>query len=191
MRRRQIQPLRVVNQIKRQRRVTSETGLIQSLQALDAFLVNPLAALRIDIILQVTGHGSNHFHLLLRQKIHQPGITGLDHNRQVAAVNHMDAMLPGSGDQMFERGVHFRRAASEIQRGDGLLQHEIDYRLHSLLIHDFGAARTGVNMTVQTLLVTKIPQVDLQGLQLVAPNGGKIGVAQQWQSVFHNRRFSR
>ena len=72
-------------------------------------------------------------------------------------------------------GVQFRRAAGEVQNLDAAGGQQAQDVPDGVRRHLFLAPRAGIDVAVQALLIAAIAQIDLQGLQAGAAQGGEIG----------------
>ena len=108
---------RVVDQIENQAGVAGAIPQrIELLQCTDAGGVGALAALLIDIVFEITGQRSGDLDSLLRQKVGQILLPGLEEDREIAPVDHPNAGLARSTNQAPEMRIQFGRTAGEIER---------------------------------------------------------------------------
>jgi hypothetical protein len=62
---------------------------------------------------------------------------------------------------------------------------KIEHCSNSIVLHDFFSSRAGIDMAMQTLLVTEITQIDLQGFEFSAAYAGEIRRCKIFERVLH------
>ena len=105
--------------------------------------------------------------------------------RQVTAIDNMHTHLTYLFDQRKKFGIHLWCAACKIQRFNTFLLYKIKHICDCFCSHDLFASRPRIDVTVQTLLVAAVTEIDLQCLQQGAANRGKVGRLQLVQCVQH------
>ena len=92
--------LRIEHQIQGSFRITAAVPKgIQHPQPLEASFKHPIAPLLVDVGSAVTGQGSDHPNPLVRQKPGQGFLSRLCEDREIAAVDHRDPLIPGAANQ--------------------------------------------------------------------------------------------
>ena len=110
---------------------------------------------------------------MLSKKLRQAFVTRLAENGQVTAVYYLQPLLARMHDNIAEPRVHFRRAPGQVEYLNRMgIDHVIQVAQHGIA-HRFRARRPGINMAMQTALVTGISKVHLQCLQPAASDGRK------------------
>ena len=120
------------------------------------------AALRVDVLLRVARQRGDYADAMACEELTEPVHVGLHQHRQVAPVDNLDAQGRGALDERAECGVHLRRAAGDIQRGDGRRggKHGED-AVHRLQRHRLRALWRRLDVTMGARLVAVQPDVDL------------------------------
>ncbi len=149
---------------------------VELLQGTDAFLKDAIAALGIDIVLQIARKRSNNLHFVFRQVFRQVGVGfGLD-NREVVAVDDVRTHRTGSFHKVVEKLADLRSTAGDVHDlGPVLADPRPDF-VRDFLGHHFGAVRAGIDVAVSACLVALAADVDLQGLKASAGERSAVGM---------------
>src|SRR3974390_125301 len=91
LRRGQERALRIIDEIERKPASVAER--IQFAQGPDRGIEHTLAALALDIVLQITGHRRDDLDPLMREEFSRVSLSRLFENREIATVDHMHAAL--------------------------------------------------------------------------------------------------
>jgi hypothetical protein len=83
-------------------------------------------------------------------------------NRQVASIDNPSAQLAGLRDQPAEVGIHFRGAASDVERFDVGPGEDTQADCGRLAGHALTAVRSGIDVAMPTRLVANFADVNLQ-----------------------------
>ena len=75
---------------------------VEPLQPADRAVVHALAALLVDIVLQIAGHRRDDLDLIVREEFGQIFLARLLLNGEVAAVHHLHAHVARGGDEAAE-----------------------------------------------------------------------------------------
>ena len=170
LRRRQRWAERVINQVQHQPGSWPAVAKpIQPLERFDALGVYALAALRVHILLEIAGHGSGYFHLMIAKEFWQVTFPFHEKHSEVRPVNDVAAERARLADQVFEIGVELRRAAGDVHDGDVAAGEHRNNLLGGLARHDFGARRARVHVAVAASLVAELADIYLQGCDARSP----------------------
>ena len=105
---------------------------------------------------------------LLGQKSGQIALAWFVEDGQVAAIDHLHALLPSCPHQISELGMQFRSASGEIKNPQlQMLQHLRD-QSDVAVAHHFRAPRPSIHVAMAAALIAAVAQVHLQGLQMTA-----------------------
>ena len=136
--------------------------LVENPQRVDRTLKDPIPALSIAVVFQVTGQRRDHFDLVVGQELGEIAIAVGDQDGQVAAID--DAPVEGVRllHKPAEVRIHFRSTAGDVERRDRESIQCRDDSLGRLARHAFAAVGACVDMAVCAGLVAKFADVDLQ-----------------------------
>ena len=156
--------MRIEHQIKGSFRVpTAVPEVIQHPKTLKAAFKHSIAPLLVDIGGAVTGQGGDHPDPMVGQKLGQGVLSRLRKNREIAAIDHSNPLIPGATHQGTEVRVKFGSPAGEVQTTDrSTLQHGRNQR-HQLRAHHFGPGGTGIDVAVAAALIAAIAEIHLKG----------------------------
>ncbi len=183
---RQHRALRVVDQVQHQAGARATVAeRVELLERRDALVEHPLAALAIDVVDRVARQRGDDLDALAGEELREVLLAGLEQDRQVAAVDHLDVEAARLGYQPAEPFVQLRRAAREVERAYVAGPEHVGNPPERVPIHHLGAVRTGVDVAMHAALVAAIAEVDLQGLEDPAPQRGKVGRLEQGQCCVH------
>jgi hypothetical protein len=173
-RRRQRGAERIVHQIERQSRTRAPvTERVEPLQAADRAVIDALAALLVDIVRQVARHRGDDLDLIGGEKFSEVFLARLLLDSEVMAVHHLHRHVARRGDQPAEVRIEFGRAAGNVERRNAPPFQEVDHGVGCRAIHLLGAAGAGIDVAMHAGLVAAIADIDLQGRQRSARNGGE------------------
>ena len=147
--------------------------------------IHAFAALTVDIAFQVTGHRRDNLHTIGGEKRRQCLFARFVEYGQVAAIDDLYTHAAGGFHQVTEMRVELGSPAGDIEHRQLRGAQKIDNRLDGLELHLFPACRSGVDMTVQTSLVTTVAEIDLQCPQWQPPEGREIRIFQKWKCCVH------
>ena len=186
LRGRQHRALGVVDQVEREPAfgvAVAQRG--EPSQGRDARLEDALAALAVDVVLEIAGQRRGDLDALPGEKRRGVFLTRLEQHGEVAAVDHPDAGAPRALDHRTEVRVELGRAPGEVQRRSAahleISEHEVD----GLPVHRFGAMRPRVDVTVHAGLVAAVAQIDLQRRQGAPADRREVGSRNERQDVVH------
>lgn len=161
-------PIRIVYQVEMTVGAFQSIGEgIQQFEGLNAVIENPLTALLIDIVRQITWHGCDDVDLIFQKKWSHPFITGLDENGEVAPVNNGSVRqdVAQTQDKVLKIGNHLRRATGQIDTRNRMLCNPIQNAIHGLAGNDFPSSWTGIDVTMRAGEVAEFADIDLKHAQ--------------------------
>eukprot|EP00754_Rhynchopus_humris_P001735 Rhum_TRINITY_DN10995_c0_g2::Rhum_TRINITY_DN10995_c0_g2_i1::g.41701::m.41701 len=167
--RRQEGAQRVVHEVQRQPRARlAVPGGVELLQALDRGVEHAFAPLCVDVLRRVARHRRHHLDAVLCEEGRRVLVPLQRQHRQVAPVDHLDALRTRTLRQLPEVRVQLGRAARDVQGLDGAAlldqrQHPVHRRLVHVLRH---AQRARLDVTVVARLVAQQADVHLDRLRL-------------------------
>src|SRR3569832_427127 len=180
LRRGQVRPLRVVHQVQHETAVFSAIAqCIERAQPVKACIEYTLAALTVDVLLQITRQRGRDLHLLNRQEFSEVFLPWLGEYSEIAAVDDMSAFVTRGAHELAKVRIEFGRAARDVERGHARGAQECEDLLHCLMPHQLRAARARVDVTVQALLIAAIAEIDLQRLEPVALQRREAGLFEE------------
>ncbi|MOA07867.1 hypothetical protein D3C78_1275930 [compost metagenome] len=91
-------------------------------------------------------------------------------------------------DDLPEARVQLGRAAGQVEGVQRMAVEHLAQERHVGVVHALVARRPGVDVAVQAALVAAVGQVDLQGFQRAAAQGGKVQGVEQRQGGVHGGR---
>ena len=165
----------------------SRTKCIACCNAADRFFEHALAALAVDIVLEIAGHRSDDFDLLPRQERGKVLVSGLFQDSEVAAVHDVDAERAGARHQPPEVRIDLRRAAGDIEARDLLPFKECQRDIDNVRRHLLGAVRARVDMAVDAALVAAVADIELQRIEPPAPDRRERNLFEQRQGLAHDK----
>jgi len=112
---------------------------------------------------------------MISEKFSQPLIGGLFQDGEITAVHDMDSRLSGSPDESSEMGVHFRSPSCQIEALDSRSVQEMNDGPEGSFSHHLRAIRSGIDMAMDTTLITAITHTHLKGLQVGTGDARKLG----------------
>ena len=160
---------------------------IECPQRADALVEHALAALAIDVVLQVAGQRGDDFDFVRREEIGQILMPRFFQDRQVAAIHHPHAESARLRHQFAKLRMQFGGAAGDIERGNRAATQVVEHLGQRRGRHHLGPRRAGIHMAVQARLVAFVAEVDLQGVDATAANPGKVRRLYQRQRGMHRR----
>ena len=143
-------------------------------EALDAALVDAFAALAVDVFLEVTGQGSDDLDPVVGQEPGQILLARLAQDGEVAAIHDVHAERAGTTNEVAKVRVEFGCPAGKVQGFNLAGLEKLDHGVDGSGRHHLLAVRSGIHVAVQAALVAAVAEIDLQGLQLVATDPGKV-----------------
>ena len=168
-----------------ERGIAPEAERVEFLQAADRTVEHALAALTLDIVLQIARHRRDDLDAVLRQKFREVFLARLLQHGEIAAVHHLDAELARAGHQAAEIRIEFGRAAGDVERRYVPPRQKIEHDVGDLGRHLLGAVRSGIDVAVEARLVAAIADIDLQGVEPAAPDGGEGDFFEQRPRIAH------
>ena len=137
----------------------------------DAALEDSVSPLLIHIGFAVAGQRGDHPHPLIRQKLSQVVLSRFGQDREIAAVDHVDAIGSHLADQRSKSRMQLWGSAGEIKAADALNPHHLRDQLHQGIRHHLRPPRSGIHVTVAAALIAAVAEVHLQGVQPAALQG--------------------
>ena len=158
---------------------------VQSQQSFDARAEDPLAALAVDVLVEIARQRCNDGDPASREELGEVLVAGLEEDGEIAPVDDPDAVFHRGVDQPSKVRVQLRRAAGEIEfPGPGSV-HECDDLSCRQGVHLLRAFRTRVHVAVHARLVAAVAQVDLQRCETTPAYRRKGGIGQQRKRIVH------
>ncbi len=71
-------------------------------------------------------------------------------------------------------GIELRCPAGQVELFDRIVIKEIQNCVDGISIHDLCSFGSGIDVTVEALLVAQVAEIDLEGVQRSAPEEGKV-----------------
>ncbi len=186
LRRWQPRSLRVVDEVQHQTAARARVAEpVQARQGREAAREHALAALPVDVVLQVARQRGDDLHRLRGKELGQALLPGLVQHGQVAPVDDVHAERARAQDELPEMRIELRRPAREVQALDARDLEKGEHVGDGLARHRLGAMRAGVHVAVHAALVAAVAEIDLQRLQAPAPERRKAVVAHQRKRGVH------
>ena len=150
-------------------RIAPVAERVELLQAADRAVEHALAALALDIVLQIAGHRGDDLDAVRRQKFGEVLLARLLQDGEVAAVHHLDAELaraasPAGGNCALSSGAPPVMSSVAMRRRATKVEHHVG----DLGRHLLGAVRPGIDVAMEAGLVAAIADIDLQRVELAA-----------------------
>src|SRR3569833_565593 len=96
---------------------TTEAQCIERAQCAKACIEYALAALTVDVLLQITWQRGRDFRLLSRQEFGEVFLPGRGEHGEIAAIADVRACVPRGAHELAEVRIEFGRAARVVERG--------------------------------------------------------------------------
>jgi len=181
-------PQRVVDQAQRQARIgLAIAQRVELLQRRDALVEHAGTALAVDAFERVTRQRRHDLDALLGQELGQVFLARFEQDRQVAAVDHLQAERARARRQAPEVWVQLGCAAGDVEGLRLARTQHLEHQIDQVSAHLLGAVGAGVDMAVQATLVAAVADVDLQRLEAAPAQRREIGPGQQGQRGVHRR----
>jgi two-component system LytT family response regulator len=184
--RRQRRALGVVDEIQQETAVAGRVAeFVEALQAADAGGIDALAALRVDVVLEIAGQRRGDLDALLRQELGEILVAGLEQNGEVAPVDHAHAHAAGHPHEAPEMRIQLRRTPGEVEDAGTRCTQGRNHLFDGRRIHRLGPVRSGGDMTMLAGLVADVAEVDLEGVEAASRDGREVGFQEQGQDCMH------
>ena len=110
----------VVDEVEDELGVASVAEGIEFLEGADGGIEDAFAALGVDVLGLITGHGGDDFDLVFGEEVGSPFVSRFVDNGGVEPVHDASGIVPRAhgGDEAAEVGRHFGGAAGEVEDGD-------------------------------------------------------------------------
>jgi len=135
---------------------------IELSQSIEAALVDAITPLPIDIVLAVAGKRRDHGHAMAGKKCGEVLMPWFIEDGEIAAVDHRDSGVAGTGHQSPEAGVKLGGPSGEIEALQSLAMQDAWDQIDQLLRHHFRARGARIHVAMGTALIAAVAEVHLK-----------------------------